>query len=151
MSHRQFEQSFLTTMRNFVQKLWQMNGQPAFSFLILDCFKFVFSLLFDCVFQLLLDFLQPKQKLGYVFKSTPSVSTFIKAYADDLTLITRNTQDMQKAVALLNTWLTWTQTMKTKPSKCISIGFKMFGERTENEKFTPLSSTIYSPFILVLL
>jgi Reverse transcriptase (RNA-dependent DNA polymerase) len=104
------------------------------------------TILFDCVFQLLLDFLQPKQKLGYVFKSTPSVSTFIKAYADDLTLITRNTQDMQKSVDLTNTWLTWTQTMKAKPSKCISIGFKMFDKRIKNEKFTPLSSTIYSPF-----
>jgi len=46
------------------------------------------TILFDCVFQLLLDFLRPKKSLGYEFKSTPSVSTFNKAYADDLTLTT---------------------------------------------------------------
>ena len=33
---------------------------------------------FDCVFQLLLGFLRPTKTLGYVFKSTPSVSTLIK-------------------------------------------------------------------------
>ena len=35
------------------------------------------TILFDCVFQLLLDFLRPKSCLGYTFKSTPTVSTDI--------------------------------------------------------------------------
>jgi len=46
------------------------------------------TILFDCVFQLLLDFLKPKSRLGYEFKSTPTVSTFLKAYAHDFTLST---------------------------------------------------------------
>ena len=74
------------------------------------------TILFDCVFQLLLDFLHPKSCLGYTFKSTPTVSTVIKAYADDLTLITRKTLDMQLSVDSTNVWLKWTQTMKAKPS-----------------------------------
>ena len=104
------------------------------------------TILFDCVFQLLLDFLQTKKALGYVYKSTPTVSTFIKAYADDLTLIARNVQDLQLAVDLASTWLDWTQTMKAKPGKCVAVGFKMFEKKIKNEKYTPLANTVYSPF-----
>ena len=98
------------------------------------------------MFQLLLDFLRPVNKLGYQFKSTPTVSTSKKAYADDLTLITRNAADMQMAVNLTSTWLKWTETMKAKPSKCISLGFKLFESKIKNEKFIPLTDSVYSPF-----
>ena len=104
------------------------------------------TILFDCVFQLLLDFLRPISKLGYEFKSTPTVSTSKKAYADDLTLITRNAVDMQTAVDLTTRWLKWTETMKAKPSKCISLGFKLFDKKIKNEKFIPLTNSVYSPF-----
>ena len=104
------------------------------------------TILFDGVFQLLLDFLRPVNKLGYQFKSTPTVSTSKKAYADDLTLITRNADDMQMAVNLTSTWLKWTETMKAKPSKCISLGFKLFESKIKNEKFIPLTDSVYSPF-----
>ena len=104
------------------------------------------TILFDCVFQLLLDFLRPKKTLGYVFKSTPSVSTFNKAYADDLTLITRNSQDMQISIDQTNAWLHWSQTMKAKPSKCVALGFKLFGKMIKKEQFTPFFDTVYSPF-----
>ena len=98
---------------------------------------------FDCVFQLLLDFLEPKSRLGYEFKSTPTVSTFLKAYADDLTLSTRNAQDTQHAVDMVNTWLMWTQTMKAKPSKSVSLGFKLFIKNNTNELFIP--ATLCTP------
>ena len=84
------------------------------------------TILFDCVFQLLLDFLSPHHCLGYKYKATPSVQTFDKAYADDLTLITRNSKDMQYALDETVRWLKWTETMKAKPSKCISLGFKNY-------------------------
>ena len=87
------------------------------------------TILFDCVFQLLLDFLRPKKCLGYEFKSTPSVQTFNKAYADDLTLITTNSNDMQTAVNITDNWLKWSQTMKAKPTKCVALGFKLFDKR----------------------
>ena len=104
------------------------------------------TIIFDCVFQLHLDFLHPKNRLGYIFKSTPSVSTLAKAYADDLTLSTRNTDDMQLLVDLTVTWLKWTDTMRAKPTKCVSLGCKLFDKRTKNERFTPLQQTVYSPF-----
>lgn len=104
------------------------------------------TILFDCVFQLLLDFLHPVNKLGYEFKSAPTVSTSKKAYADDLSLITRKAVDMQLAVDLTSQWLNWTETMKAKPSKCISLGFKLFEKKIKNDKFTPLLDSVYSPF-----
>lgn len=104
------------------------------------------TILFDCVFQLLLDFLRPLKALGYCFKSTPSVSTHKKAYADDLTLLTRNTINMQSSVNQTSIWLKWSQTMRAKPSKSISVGFKMFEKKIKNEKFTPLLDSVYSPF-----
>jgi len=87
------------------------------------------TILFDCVIQLLIDFLRPKKRLGYVFKSTPSVTSFLKAYADDLTLNTRNVIDMQLAVDDTDRWLKWTETMKAKPSKCIALGCKLFAKK----------------------
>ena len=107
---------------------------------------FYSGILFQKVYQLLLDFLCQIDKLGYEFKSTPSVSTSKKAYADGLTLITRNAHDMQKAVNLTNEWLKWTVTMKAKPSKYISLGFKLFEKKIKSEKLTPLTNSVYSPF-----
>jgi hydroxymethylpyrimidine/phosphomethylpyrimidine kinase len=80
--------------------------------------------------------------LGYTFKSTPTVSTFIKAYANDLTLITPNTPDMQLSVDSMNAWLKWTQTMKAKPSKCIALGVKMFEMKIKNKKYTLIVDTV---------
>ena len=56
-------------------------------------------------------------------------SMLSEAYADDLTLITHNDVDMQTAVDLTTRWLKWTETMKAKPSKCISLGFKLFDKK----------------------
>ena len=79
----------------------------------------------------MLDFLHPLNRLGYEFKSAPSVSTNKKAYADDLTLITRNAIDMQTAVDLTSKWLNRSAIMMAKPSKCISLGFKLFEKRVK--------------------
>ena len=53
---------------------------------------------------------------------------------------------MQLVVNLIVTWLKWTDTMRGEPSKCISLGFKLFDKRIKNKFFTPLQETIYSPF-----
>ena len=84
------------------------------------------TILFTYVFQLLLDFLRPRECLGYEFKSSPTVQTFKQAYAVDLTLITTNSNDMQLAVNETNIWWEWSQTMKAKPKNCIAVGFKLF-------------------------
>ena len=36
--------------------------------------------------------------------------------------------------------------MKTKPSKCITVVFKVFGKNIKNEKCVPISDTVYAPF-----
>ena len=59
----------------------------------------------------MLDFLNPKKSLDYTFKSSPSITTHKKAYADDLTLITCNAKDMQLSVDETDKWLKWTVTM----------------------------------------
>ena len=103
------------------------------------------TILFDCVFQLLLDFLSPSKKLGYTFKALPEITMHTKAYADDLTLLSKNAVDNQFLCDQTNLWLQWTITMNAKPSKCVSLGLKMF-QGSKNERFTPLFQTVYSPF-----
>ena len=103
------------------------------------------TILFDCVFQLLLDFLSPSKKLGYTFKALPEITMHTKAYADDLTLLSKNAVDNQFLCDQTYLWLQWTITMITKPSKCVSLGLKMF-QGFKNERFTPISKTVNSPF-----
>ena len=51
---------------------------------------------FDCVFQILLDFLnQEKKKLGYHFKTVEDTTAVASAYADNRTLISHNVSDNQ--------------------------------------------------------
>lgn len=104
------------------------------------------TILFDCVFQLLLDFLRPIKKLGYNYKAVPEVTAHTKAYADDLSLVTRNAADNQISCDRTHYWLMWTVTMKAKPSKCVSMGMKKFVSSIKNEAFTPLFDRTYSPF-----
>ena len=104
------------------------------------------TILFDCVFQLLLDFLKPKKKLGYHFKTIEDTTALTKAYADDLTLISHNVSDNQTLCNLTHTWLDWSVTMKAKPSKCVSMAMKMFFKSIKHEKYTPIESSMYSLF-----
>ena len=124
MSRRQYKTLIFDYYEKLCAKIVTNDWSTGFFLFDIGLFQgcVLSTILFDCVFQLLLDFLRCKQKLGYVFKSTPSVSTFIKAYADDLTLITRNAEDMQTSVDRIDTWVNWTQSMKTKPNKCIALG-----------------------------
>ena len=104
------------------------------------------TILFDCVFQLLLDFLDRDNKRGYKFKVAP-VQRLTRAYADDLNLTAHSVPDCQHAVNQCVKWLTWTGTMKAKPKKCISMAMKQFDPRTRTEKFRPAyDDKIYSPF-----
>jgi hypothetical protein len=106
------------------------------------------TILFDCVFQLLLDFLKPLNKLGYKFKrqGCKDVSKLAQAYADDLALTTRNAKDNQKVCDRAVMWLDWTITMKAKPRKCVSLALKGFDTRIKDEKFVPEWNTSYSAF-----
>jgi hypothetical protein len=88
------------------------------------------TILFDAVFNLLLDFLSPRDDLGFVCAGVQALS---KAYADDLTLTTRSPEDNQIALDTTVEWLDWTVTMKAKPSKCYHIAMKIFDRRTKQK------------------
>jgi hypothetical protein len=104
------------------------------------------AILFLCVFQLLLDMLLPlEEKDGYKFKMT-NVKSLAEAYADDLALITRNSAANQRACDRTQRWLEWTETMKAKPAKCVSLGLKQFDSRIKHEAFEPVLDQSYSPF-----
>ena len=96
------------------------------------------TILFDCVFQLLLDFLRPLDSMGYQFK-TVGVRRLTRAYADDLAFTAKNTVALQCACDRTQSWLDWTDSMKAKPKKCISFGMKLFTDRIKKERFEPFS------------
>lgn len=104
------------------------------------------TILFLCVFQLLLDFLKPlKEKYGFKFKQART-KALAEAYADDLALLTRNTKGNQICCDKADKWLKWTETMRAKPQKCISFGYKRF-YNYKSESFRPVNEgKTYSPF-----
>ena len=96
------------------------------------------TILFDCVFQLLLNFLKPIEDKGYTFKHI-DITSLSKAYADDLAIISNNSHGNQLACDRTNFWLKWTITMAAKPRKCVSMAMKLFDKRIKNEQFQPFS------------
>lgn len=104
------------------------------------------TILFDAVFQLLLDMLDPiNNSDGYTFYGL-EYTKLTKAYADDLALAAKSTNCLQKACAIVDKFLSWTKTMRAKPKKCVAVGFRKFDPRSDSGRFQPLTSTIYSPF-----
>jgi hypothetical protein len=117
-----------------------------FSFEI-GCFQgcVLSTILFNCVFQLLLDFLAPLHEEGYNFSNIDLV-TFLKAFADDLTIITSTPAGNQRVLDSLSAWLEWTRCMAAKPKKCVSVAYRQFDRRSTSHRFTPLNFTKYSAF-----
>jgi len=101
------------------------------------------TILFDAVFNLCLDFLRQVKHAGYSLKGA-NVTLSWKAYADDLTLVTRNPTFQQKLLNLLQDFLTWTRTMKAKPAKCKHLAMKLFGPNPG--KYQAYSDSRYSAF-----
>ena len=122
-------------------------GWSTGSFLFdIGCFQgcVISAILFDCVFNLLLDFLEPHRKLGYVHAKTPLITTN-KAYADDLNVTTKDSTSNQIVLDSTCTWLDWTKTMKAKPVKCVSFAQRKF-TGTSRKGFIPVKDTIYSHY-----
>ena len=104
------------------------------------------SILFDCVFNLLLDFLAPLRHLGYEFKDIKLI-TMDRAYADDLSILTRDAAGHQRVLDRTDIWLDWTRTMRAKPKKCISFAMRQFRKgSTSSRGFMPVSDAIYAPY-----
>jgi hypothetical protein len=131
-------------MAKVVTKEWTSN------FFIFDIGLFqgcvLSTILFLCVFQLLIDFLQPlREKHGFYIKHA-KVRALAEAYADDLALQTNNVEGNQICCDEVDKWLQWTETMKAKPSKCISFAMKRFNGY-KNERFEPVRQGVtFSPF-----
>lgn len=104
------------------------------------------TILFDCVFQLLLDFLKPLDKEGYKFKKVP-VSTMKKAYADDLQITTKDPQGHQKVLDRSQVFFDWTQTWVAKPKKCVTVAFRQFRPGAASTRgYKPVQNTVYSAY-----
>ena len=104
------------------------------------------AILFDCVFNLLLDFLAPLESLGYTFKVSKLI-TMDQSYADDLSITTADAIGNQKVLNRTDQWLCWTQTMKAKPAKCVSLAYRQFKPGSVSSKgFVPIENTVYAPY-----
>lgn len=104
------------------------------------------TILFDAVFQLLLDLLKPvDEEFGYSFKLI-DYKNLIRAYADDLALSASSPENMQRACDICDKFLSWTKTMKAKPRKCVAVGYRQFDKRTDSGKYKKLKNVKYAPF-----
>lgn len=103
------------------------------------------TILFDCVFNLLLDFLAPLEA-DHAVKVDGEIQSFLKAYADDLQLATNTTEGHQMVLDKTDVWLLWSRTMAAKPVKCICMGLRQFRKSAPPSKFVKVNDTIYSVY-----
>jgi hypothetical protein len=108
------------------------------------------TILFDLVFNLMLDFLAKHDDKGYTFKSATNgkgelLRMLRKAYADDLAFLLRNPEAARIVLLDMAKWLSWTKTMKAKPPKCRCWGFKKFN-KSLREAWNPHSQNTYTTF-----
>ncbi|MCW2763642.1 MAG: uncharacterized protein JWR85_3843, partial [Marmoricola sp.] len=102
-------------------------------------------ILFDVVFNLLLDFISDLRHLGYVIKEG-HITVFHKAYADDLTIVTRTVQANQLVLDKIDAFLQWTDCMRAKPSKCRCLARKSFvNKRDKTKPFTKQQHSSFDP------
>ena len=103
------------------------------------------TILFDCVFNLLLDFLEPLSSVHAV-KVEGQITSFIKAYADDLQLSTSTPEGHQLVLDKADSWLNWSKTMRAKPKKCVCLALRQFRKTAPPSKYTKVGDTIYSAY-----
>lgn len=103
------------------------------------------AILFDLVFNMMLDLLKPLTKThGYKFK-TRDVTILDLAYADDESNLTSTPKANQETLNIIDNFLVWSRTMKAKPIKCFSFAQKFFKSNDmtgykpmyENQSFSP--------------
>ena len=103
------------------------------------------TILFDCVFNLLLDFLAPLEA-DHAVRVEDETTSFLKAYADDLHLATNTVEGHQLVLDKTDQWLKWTLTMQAKPAKCVCMAFRQFRKSAPPSKYAAESDTIYSVY-----
>lgn len=85
--------------------------------------------------------MERKKALGYKIKDSDIQVSHI-CYADDLTIITRTPNDNQELIDILDEFLSWTNCMKAKPTKCKTLAFRVF----PSTKYIPLTESSYSAY-----
>ena len=74
------------------------------------------------------------------------ITSFIKAYADDLEISTNTPDGHQLVLNKVDAWLGWSRTMRAKPKKCVCVAFRQFRKSAPPSKYTKVSEAIYSAY-----
>lgn len=85
--------------------------------------------LFNICIQPLLDTLHSQASSkgwSYTFKSDPTISRDVSAYADDIELCTWTTPGCQSLLRLTDRYLDWTRSLTARPDKCFSTALRLF-------------------------
>src|SRR6185437_2333568 len=87
---------------------------------------------FNCVFQLLLDLVNPLAlEHGYHFKDIPTV-LHDQAFADDLSITSSTPELNQRTIDVVVRFLKWYR-LQANPKKCICMAMKKFDPRYESK------------------
>ena len=103
-------------------------------------------ILFNCVFQMLLNLIATLSKAnGYKFKEF-SVVLHDQAFADDISLISSSPRLAQQSIDVLLKFLEWFH-LQANPKKCISMAMKQFDPRNQPQiDYTRYGETVYCPY-----
>jgi hypothetical protein len=103
-------------------------------------------LLFNMVFNLLLDLLSPKSdQNGYDMKEA-QVRVHDLAYADDLSIVAKSPKCAQDSIDMVDVFLRWTRTMAAKPRKCKSLALKLWTAYDPKKGRRRLINHAFAPF-----
>jgi hypothetical protein len=109
-------------------------------------------ILFNCVFQMLLDLIAPLHENGYHFKGTRKeevespIILHDQAFADDLSIITSTPELNQRSINVVLKFLAWFH-LQANPKKCISMAMKKFNQNgTPIIEYERYGDTVYCPF-----
>jgi hypothetical protein len=103
-------------------------------------------ILFNCVFQLLLNMVAPiSLKNGYEFKDVPVV-LHDQAFADDISILSSSPELAQETINVVERFLIWFR-LQANPKKCISMAMKKFDPRfVPKLDYQRYGSTAYCPY-----
>ena len=103
-------------------------------------------ILFNCVFQLLLNLVARLSSAnGYKFKEIPVV-LHDQAFADDISITSSTPQLAQQSIDVIVKFLEWYH-LQANPKKCITMAMKKFDARNEHEvEFERHGETVYCPY-----
>ena len=103
-------------------------------------------ILFNCVFQLLLDMLRRLEKeCGYNFKDS-AIVLHAQAFADDVSITTSTPEGNQRTINTVVKFLVW-YLLQANPKKCITFAAKQFDPRNmPRVEYERYGSAIYCPY-----